>query len=825
MILRILAVGDVVGAPGLTFLTERLRAFREQEHIDFTVVNGENANVVGVTPKQADAIFAAGADVITLGNHTWTRYELQPYLEQKKRILRPANFAPQCPGRGWGEYSVRGGPICVINLMGRFTLDANTDNPFLVVDDILDQTQAKIVLVDMHAEATSEKRAMGFYLDGRVTAVWGTHTHVQTSDAEVLPEGTGYLTDLGMTGPANAVLGIAPEQSIGKFLGDPPRRYEAAMGAAKLEGAIFEVDSDTGLLPRCAPGAPEMSVRILHAADLHLDSPFEALSGAQAAQRRREQRDLLRALPELARTHGAQIILLAGDLLDSASPYPETAKALAETFDGCGAEVFLAPGNHDYYSAGAPYARLTFPENVHIFRSPRIEAVRCRSWACASGVRRSPTAAVPRCCGAFPCRRSRGCWMFCACTRRWEIPPRRITPCRPRSSRPAGWTMPPSATRTASAACSAPGTRCMRWPGCMEGRGFDETGEKGVLLADVAAGDVQARFVPVPGRRYEILRVDVTDADPVQAVLAALPEGLRAISYRIVLTGETDRAPNPAALRAALEGRVFALQLRDETRARRDLWARAGEGTLRGQFLAQLKQQYDAADSDRDARDHRHGRALGPRGTGPRRGGGDAVIIRHMQGTFGTLDGEQLRLDTGLNIIYAPNESGKSTWCAFLRAMLYGIDTSQRARAGFVPDKQKYAPWSGKPMAGELELEQGGKCITIRRWTEAQSAPMRAFSAVYTGTDIPVPGLTAADAGEQLTGVSAEVFARTAFIGQGGLVVTGTPELEQRISAIVTSGEEASSYTEADAQLRAWLRRRRSGQHGALPELEGASRR
>lgn len=195
------------------------------------------------------------------------------------------------------------------------------------------------------------------------------------------------------------------------------------------------------------------------------------------------------------------------------------------------------------------------------------------------------------------------------------------------------------------------------------------------------------------------------------------------------------------------------------------------------------------------------------------------MIIRHMQGTFGTLDGEQLRLDTGLNIIYAPNESGKSTWCAFLRAMLYGIDTSQRARAGFVPDKQKYAPWSGKPMAGELELEQDGKRITIRRWTEAANAPMRAFSAVYTDTDIPVPGLTATDAGEQLTGVSAEVFQRSAFIGQGGLVVTGTPELERRISAIVTSGEEVSSYTEADAQLRAWLRRR-SGQHGALPELE-----
>ena len=245
MILRILAVGDVVGAPGLAFLSEHLRAFKEQEHIDFTVVNGENANVVGVTPKQADAIFAAGADVVTLGNHTWMRYELQPYLEQKKRILRPANFAPQCPGRGWGEYSLRGGPICVINLMGRFTLDTNTDNPFLVVDDILEQTQAKIVLVDMHAEATSEKRAMGFYLDGRVTAVWGTHTHVQTSDAEVLPEGTGYLTDLGMTGPAISVLGVKPEQSIALFRGELKSRYEPAGGPCRLCGAVFTIDAKT----------------------------------------------------------------------------------------------------------------------------------------------------------------------------------------------------------------------------------------------------------------------------------------------------------------------------------------------------------------------------------------------------------------------------------------------------------------------------------------------------------------------------------------------------------------------------------------------------
>ena len=188
---RILALGDVASETGLQLLQRKLWAFRRERDVAFAVVNGENISGTGLTPQQADDLFAAGADVITLGNHTWTRYELQPYLEQKKRILRPANFAPQCPGRGWGEYSVRGGPICVINLMGRFTLDTNTDNPFLVVDDILEQTQAKIVLVDMHAEATSEKRAMGFYLDGRVTAVWGTHTHVQTSDAEVLPEGTG----------------------------------------------------------------------------------------------------------------------------------------------------------------------------------------------------------------------------------------------------------------------------------------------------------------------------------------------------------------------------------------------------------------------------------------------------------------------------------------------------------------------------------------------------------------------------------------------------------------------------------------------------------
>lgn len=246
MSVKVLAVGDVCGQPGMDYLDKHLREYKKENNIDFIVVNGENANVVGVTPKQCDAIFKAGADVITLGNHTWTRTELQPYLDERTRMLRPANFGPQCPGRGIGVYSRDFGDVCVLNLMGRFTLDSNTDNPFLIADGYMGEIKEKIILVDFHAEGTSEKRAMGFLLDGRVSAVWGTHTHVQTSDACVLPGGTGYITDIGMTGSVHSVLGIDPEQSIGKFMGDPPRRYEPGKGPAKLEGCLFEIDPETG---------------------------------------------------------------------------------------------------------------------------------------------------------------------------------------------------------------------------------------------------------------------------------------------------------------------------------------------------------------------------------------------------------------------------------------------------------------------------------------------------------------------------------------------------------------------------------------------------
>ena len=246
MTVNILAVGDVCGKTGIDFLYQNLSSIKKSKNIAFTVVNGENANIVGITPTQAENIFSAGADVITLGNHTWARWEIKEYLQSNNRILRPANFALCCPGMGHNTYQTPFGEIAVINLIGRFTLDSNTDNPFYVVDEILTSLRTKMVLVDMHVEATSEKAAMGYYLDGRVSAVWGTHTHVQTSDAGVLQKGTGFITDLGMTGPAISVLGIEPRQSIDKFLGEPPRRYETAEGPGKIECAVFTLDTETG---------------------------------------------------------------------------------------------------------------------------------------------------------------------------------------------------------------------------------------------------------------------------------------------------------------------------------------------------------------------------------------------------------------------------------------------------------------------------------------------------------------------------------------------------------------------------------------------------
>ena len=196
------------------------------------------------------------------------------------------------------------------------------------------------------------------------------------------------------------------------------------------------------------------------------------------------------------------------------------------------------------------------------------------------------------------------------------------------------------------------------------------------------------------------------------------------------------------------------------------------------------------------------------------------MTINKLTASFGKLNGESLELTDGLNVICAPNESGKSTWCAFIRAMLYGIDSAERQKAGHLPDKLRYAPWSGAAMQGEMELSAGGKDITITRTTKLKSAPMRELSAVYTGTNIPVEGIDAANAGEMLTGASREVFKRSAFVEQGSIVISSSPELEKRISAIVSTGDEDCSFTEADEQLRAWQRSRRYNRRGKLPELE-----
>ncbi len=243
---KVLAVGDVVCEPGMERIRRSLRRLIRDTGADFTVVNGENASVVGITPAQAEDILDAGADVITLGNHSFARREIVDYLEESRRILRPANYAPQAPGVGWRVFESRAGDVAVIDLIGRVNMDYTPDNPFLMVEKILPKLDTKLILVEIHAEATSEKLAMGYHLDGRVSAVWGTHTHVPTADPQVLPGGTGYVTDLGMTGPQYSVLGIQPKLSVAKFRGDLPQRYRPAEGPTKLEAVLFTLDTASG---------------------------------------------------------------------------------------------------------------------------------------------------------------------------------------------------------------------------------------------------------------------------------------------------------------------------------------------------------------------------------------------------------------------------------------------------------------------------------------------------------------------------------------------------------------------------------------------------
>ena len=245
---KVLALGDVASETGLQLLEKKLRAFKKEHDVRFTVVNGENISGSGLTKAQAEALFAAGADVITLGNHTFGKPQIAAYLDEERYILRPANFTGRAPGHGYQMVDCGPFTVAVMVLIGRCDLSFHASNPFTTADELLKaEEKPTFTLVDFHAEATSEKLALAYYLDGRVSALWGTHTHVPTADEEVFPKGTGYLTDLGMTGAVRSVLGIEPQQSVETFLGDLAGRYRAPEGPCKLQGAVFSLDSDTGL--------------------------------------------------------------------------------------------------------------------------------------------------------------------------------------------------------------------------------------------------------------------------------------------------------------------------------------------------------------------------------------------------------------------------------------------------------------------------------------------------------------------------------------------------------------------------------------------------
>jgi len=249
--MKILCVGDIVGEAGRHALEELLPGLKEEFRLDFVIVNGENAaGGAGLTPRIADQLYRAGADVLTLGDHVWDRPELVEYLNERDRIVRPANFPAGTPGKGWCVVTSKSGKkIGVINLLGRVFMRYNVDCPFRKLEDILSEIklQTNIVFVDLHAEATSEKVAFGFFSDGRVSAVVGTHTHIQTADESVLPKGTGYITDLGMSGPYDSVIGQDKSKIIERFLTSRPMRFEVATGDVRLCGVVVEIDEKTGL--------------------------------------------------------------------------------------------------------------------------------------------------------------------------------------------------------------------------------------------------------------------------------------------------------------------------------------------------------------------------------------------------------------------------------------------------------------------------------------------------------------------------------------------------------------------------------------------------
>jgi 2',3'-cyclic-nucleotide 2'-phosphodiesterase len=246
--MRILFIGDIVGSPGREILTKHLAEIVARERADLIIINGENSAAgFGITPKIAEELFALGPDVITGGNHSWDKKEIQEYIPNEPRLLRPANF-PKSPGRGLYVGTSRSGVrFAVLNLQGRVFM-APLDCPFRTADAELAKIppDVKVIFVDMHAEATSEKQAMGWYLDGRVSVVVGTHTHVATADERVLPNGTAFITDVGMTGPHESVIGMDRGAMVKRFLDSMPTKFEVAIGDVRINGIIADIDDATG---------------------------------------------------------------------------------------------------------------------------------------------------------------------------------------------------------------------------------------------------------------------------------------------------------------------------------------------------------------------------------------------------------------------------------------------------------------------------------------------------------------------------------------------------------------------------------------------------
>ncbi len=245
--MNILVIGDVVSAKGCEFLRKTLPAYKKLKNIDLCIANGENSAVGnGITPFSAQFLFDSGVDFITTGNHVYRRREFYEMLDESNDIIRPANFSKNNPGKGYSVIDMGFSKVGIINLSGMVYMD-RCDNPFNTIDEILPElSDCKIILVDFHAEATAEKRAMGFYLDSKVSAVFGTHTHVLTADAQILPNGTAYITDIGMTGPKQSVLGVKSEISIEWLKTGMPARFDAAEGECIMNGCIFEIDNKTG---------------------------------------------------------------------------------------------------------------------------------------------------------------------------------------------------------------------------------------------------------------------------------------------------------------------------------------------------------------------------------------------------------------------------------------------------------------------------------------------------------------------------------------------------------------------------------------------------